>query len=81
MMSGYEVLRAKALDPLIRQIPVIAVTAQDPTQRPSSVHPIVFARGGGLAFTELLDHLLKLGAALATPSQIGDREPPAASCG
>jgi len=75
LMSGYDVLKAKALDPLIRDIPVIAITAQDPTQQPALAHAVVIARGGGLAFTELLDQLLRVSVTLVSARIPGSQEP------
>jgi signal transduction histidine kinase/CheY-like chemotaxis protein len=72
VMTGYQFLEAKSDDPAIRDIPVIAVTAQDPIRQSVSSHPFIMARGGGLYFRELLFHLLDVSAMLVSATPTAD---------
>jgi CheY-like chemotaxis protein len=68
-MSGYDLLSAKNADPAVAQIPVIAVTAQDPIQAPLGNRPIEITKGGGLTLSDLLLTILEVGASLS-PSRV-----------
>ncbi|MBC7235737.1 MAG: hybrid sensor histidine kinase/response regulator [Chloroflexi bacterium] len=66
-MDGYAVLREKAVDPEICNIPVIAVSAQDPSQDPSGSEALVISREGGLGQRELVQCILGFSQILAGP--------------
>jgi signal transduction histidine kinase/CheY-like chemotaxis protein len=66
-MSGAQVLEEKSRDPEIRDIPVIVISAQDPSGEPMVSEVMVLARGGGLSVQDLLSCITSLGAMLPTP--------------
>jgi CheY-like chemotaxis protein len=80
-MSGYDVLQIKASDPLIRDIPVVAVTAQDLLQGPVSSPEITITRGGGLPLGDLPRCINGITALLITTRPAGDRGPEGESHG
>jgi CheY-like chemotaxis protein len=53
-MNGLDVLQAKAGDPAVRGIPVVAITAQDLIQGPVFSSEVTITRGGGLSAGDLL---------------------------
>ena len=53
-MDGFPVLREKSRDPAIRQIPVIVISAKDPTGEPIVSDTLTVTRGGGLSVSDLL---------------------------
>ncbi len=53
-MDGYAVLQEKARDPLIRDIPVIAITGQDPLGHQHVGNTITIRRSGGMTTKDLL---------------------------
>ncbi len=65
-MDGYEVLRQKALDPQIRAIPVICISAVDPARDSIIGNGLTLGRSGGLGFHDLLA-CLRLWSEVTTP--------------
>jgi CheY-like chemotaxis protein len=53
-MDGYAVLREKDADSTICDIPVIAISAQDPARVSIVSNSVTLARSGGLTFQDLL---------------------------
>ncbi len=53
-MDGRSVLERKSADPELREIPVIAVSAVDPTHGPPAGHALTLFRSGGLTSQDLL---------------------------
>lgn len=80
-MNGFELLRAKETDALIREIPVIVVSSRNPSSQPIVSNQLVVARSGGLSMRNLLDSIEALTGVL-TPA-VHDRRsmPPAAQDG
>jgi signal transduction histidine kinase/CheY-like chemotaxis protein len=68
-MDGYAVLEAKAEDPDIRDIPVIAISAQDPLQGAVGSEWLALSRGGGLGQRDLLQCILGVSQMLAGSQQ------------
>lgn len=66
-MSGEELLQQKVQDPAIRDIPVIAVSGQDPISHTLGTEPIAITKGGGLTLGELLA-LIRESSRLLEPS-------------
>jgi signal transduction histidine kinase/CheY-like chemotaxis protein len=64
-MDGYAVLREKSQDPAICEIPVIAISAQDPVRSPVGGNTLTVARSGGLSAGELLACIQTLGEILS----------------
>lgn len=54
-MDGYRVLEEKNMDPQIRGIPVIAISAMDPARESIIGASLTLSRGGGLGFRDLLN--------------------------
>ncbi|MDI7277054.1 MAG: ATP-binding protein, partial [Anaerolineae bacterium] len=72
-MDGYQVLREKSLDPEIRGIPVVAVSAVDPVRESIISNSLTLMRSGGLTLRDLLS-CLRLWSE-ATPPAEGARDP------
>ncbi len=53
-MDGFQMLQEKALDPAIRDIPVIVVTSQDPVGEPIVSDTLSVARSGGFSARDLV---------------------------
>jgi CheY-like chemotaxis protein len=64
-MTGFELLQAKAQEPDLRDIPVIAVSSLDPYSQPIVSNQLFVARGSGLSSRDLLQCIQSLSAVLA----------------
>ena len=53
-MDGFQVLQEKSKDASIREIPVIVISATDPTGEPIVSDTLTVARGGGLSMRDVL---------------------------
>ncbi len=53
-MDGFQVMREKSRDPSLREIPVIIVSAKDPTGEPIVSDTLTVTRNGGLSVRDLL---------------------------
>ena len=73
-VDGYSVLRTKRDDPAIADIPVIAVSAQDPIRGPIASNYLGIARSGGLSTQELLSAISTVTALLSPPDRLDDPE-------
>jgi CheY-like chemotaxis protein len=60
-ISGFQVLKEKENDPSIREIPVIVITAQDPSGMPKVSDTVSVSREGGFSSHDLLDLVRFLG--------------------
>jgi signal transduction histidine kinase/CheY-like chemotaxis protein len=79
-MDGYTLLRTKSLDPAIRDIPTIAVSAQDPTGGPIASSSLTILRSGGLHLRDLLNTIQLASQTLAPPDRLDPapaKSPPA----
>jgi CheY-like chemotaxis protein len=79
--DGFQVLREKSQDPSIREIPVIVVSAKDPTGEPIVSDTLTVTRSGGLSVRDLLACTQAISEVLAPSVRSGDRgqqEKPAA---
>ncbi len=74
-MDGYQVLHEKSRDPQISGIPVVAVTAQDPTRGLIGSNHLSVLRGGGFYLQDLLDAISALSAILAPPDRLDPARP------
>ena len=68
-MDGFQVLREKAQDPAIRDIPVVVVSSRDPIGEPIVSDTLTVARGGGLSVRNLLACIQAVSGVLS-PSKI-----------
>jgi signal transduction histidine kinase/CheY-like chemotaxis protein len=64
-MDGYTVLREKSQDAMIRDIPVVAISAQDPARSPVGGNYLTVARSGGLSAGDLLASIRAVSEVLA----------------
>ena len=80
-MDGFQVLQEKLGDPSIRDIPVIVVTANDPTGEPIVSDTLTVTRGGGLSVPDLMTCIRTISQALSPSSLPGDRAQPGNSAG
>ncbi len=53
-MNGFDVLREKSRDPVLRQIPVVVISARDPTGEPIVSNTLTITRSGGLSVRDLV---------------------------
>ena len=53
-MDGFQLLAARSRDPALQTIPVIIVSAQDPTRQPIVSNALAITQGGGLSMRQLL---------------------------
>jgi CheY-like chemotaxis protein len=53
-MDGFQLLEHRAQDPVLREIPVIVVSAQDTAHQPILANHLIVGRGGGLSAGHLL---------------------------
>jgi CheY-like chemotaxis protein len=68
-MTGFDLLKEKAQDPALAQIPVIVISSRDPNQQPIVSTQLLVARGGGLSARTLLDCVQALTGLLAPTSR------------
>ncbi|MGQ9681098.1 MAG: ATP-binding response regulator [Anaerolineae bacterium] len=80
-MDGFAFLAARREDPDLRSVPVIVISAQDPTGQPVVSSGLAVTRGGGLTARQLLDCVEGLANLLAPPGLAADSEHPAAPAG
>lgn len=80
-MSGFRVLQEKSQDSAIRDIPVVVVTARDPTGELIMSDMLIVTRGGGLSIPDVLTCIKGLNGMLSPPMQPGHREYPGMPAG
>ncbi len=71
-MDGFQFLEAKRQDPIVREIPVVVLSARDPAGQPVVTGSLAVTRRGGLTVHELLVSIEGLMRTLATAGQAGD---------
>jgi signal transduction histidine kinase/CheY-like chemotaxis protein len=79
-MSGFQVLQEKDRDPLIRYIPVVVISARDPSGEPVASDTLTVTRGGGLSVRDLLACIQAVSEILSPsiqPDGLGRPEKPA----
>ncbi len=64
-MDGYDLLREKNLDPLIRDIPVVVISAKDPARQVVASNLLTIARSGRLSVEDLLTCIRLISEVLA----------------
>ena len=68
-MDGWELLAMKRLDAAIRDVPVIALSGQDPRERPVTTGMLVATMGNGLSVSQLLRCSREIPGLLLRPDQ------------
>jgi len=66
-MDGWQVLALKGRDEMMRDIPVVLVSAQDPREQPLASQALVATMGSGLSLNKLLRCSLEISALLLQP--------------
>lgn len=59
-MGGWQVLEAMRMEPELTDIPVIIITAQDPTPEPPQSEVLLATMGGGISLLKLIDSVAVL---------------------
>ena len=75
-MDGFQVLQEKSQDPRIRDIPVVIVSATDPSGEPIVSDMLTVTRGGGLSVRDLLACIQTVGEILSPAGQLDGRGQP-----
>jgi CheY-like chemotaxis protein len=68
-MDGFQLLVEKAKDPSIRDIPVIVISARDPTGQPIVSKYLAFTNRGGLSLTQVLESIRMISASFSHNSE------------
>ena len=66
-MDGLAVLAEKDRDPVIKDIPVLILSAQDPSGQPIVAPSVTITRSGGLSLVDLLRSAMAISEILAVP--------------
>ena len=74
-MDGFQVLRAKGDDPAIRDIPVVIVSARDPSGAPVVSSSVTVTRSGGLSADDLLSCIEAVSEVLAPAERPDPAQP------
>jgi signal transduction histidine kinase/CheY-like chemotaxis protein len=77
-MDGYAFLAAQQADSVLRDIPVVLISARDPTGQPIVSQELTVRRGRGLSAQEIIASIEAMTAILARTKLSADPEPPAA---
>ncbi len=75
-MDGFQVLREKSQDPLIRDIPVVIISSRDPGGEPIISDTLTVARSGGLSVRDVLACIQAISGILSPAPQPADRAQP-----
>jgi signal transduction histidine kinase/CheY-like chemotaxis protein len=73
-MDGFQVLQEKSQDPSTQRIPVIVISAKDPTGEPIVSDTLTVTRSGGLSVRDLLVCVQVISDVLAPSAQLGGQE-------
>ncbi len=73
--DGFLFLDIRAADPVLSNIPVIVISAQDPEGQQSMTHLVGFTRGGGVSTAQLLSSIQALSDIFVPPGQINTTTP------
>lgn len=65
VMDGFQLLAEKARDPAIQDIPVIVISARDPTGQPIVSKSLTLTQNGGLSLTQVLACINAFGSILS----------------
>jgi signal transduction histidine kinase/CheY-like chemotaxis protein len=76
-MDGFQFLELRRQHPVLREIPVVVISARDPAGQPIVSNMVAATLGGGLPVSQLLAGIEALSKVLATPGPVGDPEPTA----
>jgi len=71
-MDGFQLLATKAEDPTLRDIPVVVISARDPSGQPIVSNALAITQRDGLSMSQLVECIEALTRILATTGQVGD---------
>jgi signal transduction histidine kinase/CheY-like chemotaxis protein len=74
-MDGFQFLAAKREEPAWRNIPVVVISAQDPTRQPIVSSSLAVTQSGGLSLPQLLDCIVALSGILGTTGKASVKAP------
>jgi CheY-like chemotaxis protein len=74
-VSGFQVLEAKARDPAIEGIPVIAISSRDPNSEPIVSDMLTVTRSGGLSLHDLTRCIQSVSEVLSPNGRSAHQEP------
>jgi signal transduction histidine kinase/DNA-binding response OmpR family regulator len=80
-MDGFQLLKAKSQEPALKDIPVIVISARDPTGQPIVSNAFAITQAGGLSAHHLLSFIKGMGQILATDGSPADPTPPKTPAG
>jgi len=75
-MDGFQVLQEKSQDPTIREIPVVVISARDPTGEPIVSDTLTVTRSGGLSVRDLLACIQAVSEILSPSGRLGNQGQP-----
>jgi CheY-like chemotaxis protein len=71
-MDGFQILREKSADPLIRDIPVVVISALDPIGEPIVSNYLTVLRSKGLSMRDLMACIRAINVTSFRDGQPGD---------
>jgi len=71
-MDGFQLLAAKAEDPTLRDIPVVVISARDPSGQPIVSNALAVTQKDGLSMAQLVQCIEALTRILAATGPVGD---------
>jgi CheY-like chemotaxis protein len=80
-MDGFQFLEIQARDPDLRNIPVVIISARDPSQQPIMSRSIAVTQNSGVALPQLLACVSALSQILGVSDPVAAPEPLAAPTG
>src|SRR5262249_39455519 len=80
-VDGFQFLARKNADPRLRDIPVVVLSARDPSGQPIVSGALAVTRGDGLSLAQLLRCVETISGILSPAVQADDRAPTGATAG
>jgi signal transduction histidine kinase/CheY-like chemotaxis protein len=80
-LDGFQFLELRRRHPILREIPVVVISARDPAGQPIVSSMMAVTLSGGLSVSQLLTGIEALSKVLAISGPVGDPEPIAALSG
>jgi CheY-like chemotaxis protein len=80
-MDGFQFLQYRRQHPILREIPVVIISARDPAGQPMVSNFLAVTLEGGLSIAQALAGIKAVSKVLAIPGSVGDPEPTAEQAG
>ncbi|HUV90828.1 MAG TPA: ATP-binding protein [Anaerolineae bacterium] len=74
-MDGFQLLETRSEDPVLRDIPIIVISARDPMGQPIVSSALAVTRGGGLSAHQILTSIELISRALSASAPVGGPTP------